>query len=137
MASRAREARTIANQTPPLTHQRIPVIRQEQASPTSRASSHTAVTDTGVRWAPDLAGQVVDNPSRSRFELSTKGTTAFLLYRRTNTALTLIHTEVPVALHGLHVGAAFIEAARRSARSDGLPLVSECPYARAYLRRQR
>jgi predicted GNAT family acetyltransferase len=136
MASRAREAPTIVNQTPPLTRQRLPATRQERTGSTSGASRRAAVTDAGARWAPDLAGQVVDNPSRSRFELPANGTTAFLLYRRTNTVLTLIHTEVPTSLHGLHAGATLIDAARRSARATGLALVGECPYARAYLRRQ-
>ena len=78
---------------------------------------------------------VTDNRTRNRFELSVNGDTAFLLYERTNDALTLIHTEVPAAQRGHHVGEALVEAALETARSAGLRIVAVCPFARAYMRR--
>ena len=80
---------------------------------------------------------VADDASKNRFELSVNGETAFLLYERTNDALTLIHTEVPVALRGRHVGEALVEAALESARAAGLRVVAVCPFVRTYLRKHK
>jgi len=44
------------------------------------------------------SAQVSDHRAQSRFEINIEGATAFLLYERTDTSLTLIHTEVPPAL---------------------------------------
>ena len=78
---------------------------------------------------------VTDNRTRNRFELSVNGDTAYLLYDRTNETLTLIHTEVPAALRGHHLGEALVEAALETARSAGLRIVAICPFVQAYMRR--
>ena len=78
---------------------------------------------------------VVDNVTKNRFELSVNGKTAYLLYERTNEALTLIHTEVPLALRGRHLGEALVEAALESARAAGLRVIAVCPFVKAYLRK--
>ena len=83
------------------------------------------------------AGTVTDNRAQSRLELSVNGEVAFLVYERTPDTLTLIHTEVPPALRGRHLGGALVEAAIDAARTGGLRLVVVCPFARAYLRRRR
>ena len=82
-----------------------------------------------------MDGSVADNPARSRFELSVDGATAFLLYERTNDTLKLIHTEVPVALRGRHIGEALVQAAFRTARSEGLRIIAVCPFVTAYMRK--
>ena len=78
---------------------------------------------------------VTDNRTRNRFELAVNGETALLLYERTNDALTLIHTEVPAALRGRHLGEALVEAALDTARSAGLRIVAICPFVKAYMRK--
>jgi hypothetical protein len=78
---------------------------------------------------------VVDNVTKNRFELSVNGKTAYLLYERANDALTLIHTEVPLALRGRHLGEALVEAALESARAAGLRVIAVCPFVKAYLRK--
>ena len=111
----------------------------EELEPTFPASDSAANTvETGIRLGelpPSTSGSVTDNPTRKRFELSSNGQTAFLLYERTHGALTLIHTEVPPALRGHHVGEALVEAALRAARSAGLRIVAVCPFVKAYLRK--
>jgi uncharacterized protein len=62
------------------------------------------------------------------------GETAFLVYERTADALTLIHTEVPPALRGHHLGEALVEAALQAGRAAGLRIVAVCPFVRAYMR---
>jgi len=80
---------------------------------------------------------ITDNPMKSRFEFSMNAETAFLVYERTDDTLTLIHTEVPPALRGHHVGDALVEAALKSAQTQGLRVVAICPFVRAYMRRHR
>jgi len=63
------------------------------------------------------------------------GETAFLVYERTDEALTLIHTEVPAALRGQHIGDALVEAAFEAARSAGLRIIAVCPFVKAYMRK--
>jgi uncharacterized protein len=85
---------------------------------------------------PSSPGEsVIDNPTQQRFELSVNGETAFLQYRRTDQALTLIHTEVPPDLRGRHLGDALVKAALEAGRSAGLRIVAVCPFVRAYLRK--
>jgi uncharacterized protein len=78
---------------------------------------------------------VSDNEAESRFELTVDGQTAFLAYDRTDDTLTVIHTEVPVALRGRHLGERLVEAALQTARSTGRRVVVICPFARAYMQR--
>jgi uncharacterized protein len=80
---------------------------------------------------------VIDNLDTSRFELTTDGQTAFLLYRKTPETLELIHTEVPEALRGRHLGDALVEYALDKAHAWNLRVVAICPFARAYLRKRR
>jgi hypothetical protein len=83
----------------------------------------------------DKSTTVRDNPAKHRFEISVNGDTAFLLYERTDDALTLIHTEVPPAFRGHHLGEALVKAALEAGRSAGLRIVARCPFVRAYMRK--
>jgi predicted GNAT family acetyltransferase len=78
---------------------------------------------------------VVDNRARHQFELHVNGETAFLKYKRTDDALTLIHTEVPTVLRGQHVGDTLVESALRLGASAGLRIVAVCPFVQAYMRK--
>jgi hypothetical protein len=46
----------------------------------------------------------------------------------------LIHTEVPPALRGRHLGDTLVKAALEAGRAAGLRIVVVCPFVRAYLR---
>jgi predicted GNAT family acetyltransferase len=108
----------------------------EETFPASDPPANTVETGIRTGEAPASArGSVTDNRATSRFELSVNGETAFLLYERTDDTLTLIHTEVPAAMRGLHVGDALVEAALGDARSAGLRIVALCPFVRAYMRK--
>lgn len=82
-----------------------------------------------------MSGSVTDNTTGNRFELVVDGETAFLDYKRTGNTLTLVHTEVPVALRGHHVGEALVEGTLRAAREAGLSVVPVCPFVKAYMLR--
>ena len=79
---------------------------------------------------------VIDNQAKDRFEFAVDAEMAFLLYKRTPEALVLIHTEVPAAARGRHVGETLVEAALESARAAGLRVIPVCPFAKAYIRRR-
>ena len=107
----------------------------EETFPASDAPANTV--EVGVRidgpQSPDA--RVVDNKDHARFEIHEEGAVGFLLYSRTPDSLTIVHTDVPLALRGRHLGDALVRAAVASARRDGLRLIVVCPFARAYLKR--
>ncbi len=110
----------------------------DETFPASDPPANTV--ETGIRVGappPSPAAAVSDNRALDRFEVTVEGHTAFLKYERTHDALTLIHTEVPGALRGRHVGDALVEAALHAGRSAGLRIVAVCPFVRAYMRRHR
>jgi hypothetical protein len=78
---------------------------------------------------------VTDNRALSRFELDVDGQTAFLVYERPPGALRLIHTEVPEALRGRHLGDVLVKAALDAGRMERLRIVAVCPFVTAYLRK--
>ena len=93
------------------------------------------MTDADPAHTP-RAANVADNADTSRFELTSDGQTAFLVYKKTPQTLELIHTEVPEALRGRHLGNALVEYALDKARAWQLRVVAICPFARAYLRKR-
>ena len=109
----------------------------EETFPASDPPANTV--ETGIRIAPTAAAEsnVSDNRQASRFELTIDGETAFLVYERTEEALTLVHTEVPPALRGRKIGDRLVEAALASGHSAGLRIVAVCPFVRAYLKKRR
>jgi uncharacterized protein len=76
---------------------------------------------------------VTDHPDRHRFELEVDGAVAELVYRRRGDRLVLVHTGVPDELGGRGLGGLLVRAAVDRAEAEGLTVVPECPYARAWL----
>jgi len=82
-----------------------------------------------------MANTVRDNTERHRFELDADGHVAFSNYKREGGLLTILHTEVPTALEGRGVGSALVRGALDIARSQGLKVVTLCPFAKSYVER--
>jgi len=82
-----------------------------------------------------MASNVRDNTERHRFELEADGHVAFSNYSRAGNGLTFLHTEVPKALEGRGIGSSLIKGALDIARSQGLKVKAECPFAKAYIER--
>jgi predicted GNAT family acetyltransferase len=76
---------------------------------------------------------VTDHPDRHRFELEVDGIVAELVYRRRGDRLVLVHTGVPDELGGRGLGGLLVRAAVERGEAEGLTVVPECPYARAWL----
>ena len=109
----------------------------EETFPASDPTANTVETGikTGEPSAPSRP-RVSDNRALNRFELIVDGHTAFLAYERRPKTLTLIHTEVPEALRGRHLGDALVVGALDAGHAEGLQIVAVCPFAQAYLRKR-
>ena len=82
-----------------------------------------------------MASNVRDNTERNRFELDADGHIAFSNYKRADGVLTILHTEVPKALEGRGIGSALIRGVLDIARSQGLKVITVCPFAKSYIER--
>lgn len=76
---------------------------------------------------------VVDNRERHRFELEVEGAIAFAAYRREDGVITFTHTIVPSALEGRGIGSRLVRGALEQVRAEGLKVVPECPFVKAYI----
>ena len=76
---------------------------------------------------------VTDHPDRHRFELEVDGVVAVLEYRLDGDRLVLIHTGVPEELGGRGLGGVLVQAAVDRAVAEGLTIVPQCPFAKAWL----
>jgi predicted GNAT family acetyltransferase len=77
--------------------------------------------------------EVVDNRGRHRFELEVDGHIAFAAYEPEDEIITFTHTIVPAELQGRGIGSTLIKAALNAVRAEGLKVVPECPFVRAYI----
>ena len=75
------------------------------------------------------------NPSKQRFEIVLDNGTAVLDYDITGDRIVFTHTGVPEAHEGKGVTAALVKHGLAWARQQGLVVVAQCSYVRAYLRR--
>jgi predicted GNAT family acetyltransferase len=76
---------------------------------------------------------VTHHADRNRFELEVEGLVAEIEYRRRGDRLIILHTRVPEELGGRGLGGVLVQAAVDHVAAEGLTLVPECPYARAWL----
>lgn len=78
---------------------------------------------------------VVDNESRSRFELEENGELAFATYRRSGDVFTIPHVEAALALRGKGTAGRLMEGIAAIAREQHYRIKPTCPYAVAWFRR--
>jgi predicted GNAT family acetyltransferase len=74
-----------------------------------------------------------DNEERNRFELDVDGTIAFVTYRKSPGAITLVHTEVPPELGGRGIGSKLGLATLDAVRAQGRKLSVECDFIRNFM----
>jgi len=79
--------------------------------------------------------EVIDNRDANRFEIRVRDELAFVTYRRNDSTITYIHTEVPPSLEGHGIAAKLARHALDYARANGLEVVPMCPYVASYIER--
>jgi uncharacterized protein len=77
--------------------------------------------------------EVVNNRAHHRYELVVEGHLAATYYKLSDGVITFIHTEVPPELGGKGVGSALIKGALDQVRAEGLKVIPECPFVKAYI----
>lgn len=80
-----------------------------------------------------MPNAVTDNTAMNRYELTTDGGTAFVLYRTAANIRTLTHAEVPKAVEGHGVGSTLAHGALELARTQGYKIVPQCPFIAAFI----
>jgi hypothetical protein len=76
---------------------------------------------------------IVNNIAKHRYELTVDGHTAGAYYDINGPVITFVHTEVPPELGGQGVGSKLIKGALDQVRSEGLKVIAQCPFVKAYI----
>jgi uncharacterized protein len=77
--------------------------------------------------------EVINNKARHRYELAVDGHVAATYYKLADGIITFIHTEVPPELGGKGVGSELIRGALDQVRTDGLKVIAQCPFVKAFI----
>jgi predicted GNAT family acetyltransferase len=85
----------------------------------------------------EAGGEVRHDEERRRFELEEEGETGFLTYDVRDGVIVFTHTIVPPALEGRGIGSRIVAAGLGHARAEGLKVVPQCSFVRAYIERHR
>ena len=78
-------------------------------------------------------GEIVDNKSQHRFELTVDGHLAAAFYKIDGDVITFIHTEVPPELGGRGVGSKLVQGALDQVRASGMKVIADCPFVKAWI----
>jgi predicted GNAT family acetyltransferase len=76
---------------------------------------------------------IVNNSEKHRYELAVEGHIAATYYKIVDRVITFIHTEVPPELGGKGIGSKLIRGALDQVRADGLKVIAECPFVKAFI----
>lgn len=76
-----------------------------------------------------------DNETQSRFELEVDGAIAFVVYRKTPDAITLVHTEVPPELGGRGIGSKLARASLDAVRAQRRKLIVKCEFIQGFMKK--
>ena len=77
--------------------------------------------------------EVVNNRAHHCYELTVDGYLAATYYAISDGVITFIHTEVPSELGGKGVGSRLIRGALDQVRSEGLKVIPQCPFVKAFI----
>ena len=79
-----------------------------------------------------MNNKIKHKPEQKRFELELEnGLTAFIMYKRKNDHLALIHSEVPESLRGQGIGKKLVLKTLEQIEKEGLTATAYCPYIKA------
>jgi predicted GNAT family acetyltransferase len=77
--------------------------------------------------------EIVNNRTKHRYELAVDGHIAATYYEIAGPVVTFVHTEVPPELGGKGIGSKLIGGALDQVRSEGLKVVAQCPFVKAFI----
>jgi predicted GNAT family acetyltransferase len=77
--------------------------------------------------------EIVNNKADHRYELVVEGHLAATYYSLADGVITFIHTEVPPELGGKGIGSKLIRGALDQVRAEGLKVVAQCPFVKAFI----
>jgi uncharacterized protein len=77
--------------------------------------------------------EIVNNRTKHRYELAVDGHIAATYYELAGPMITFVHTEVPLELGGKGIGSKLIKGALDQVRSEGLKVIAQCPFVKAYI----
>jgi uncharacterized protein len=77
--------------------------------------------------------EVINNGKKHRFELAVDGHIAVTHYNIADGVLTFMHTEVPPELGGKGIGSKLISGALDQVRTEGLKVIPQCPFVKAFI----
>jgi predicted GNAT family acetyltransferase len=76
---------------------------------------------------------IINNRPHHRYELTVEGHLAATYYSVADGVITFLHTEVPPELGGKGIGSKLIKGALAQVRADGLMVIAQCPFVKAYI----
>jgi predicted GNAT family acetyltransferase len=76
---------------------------------------------------------IVNNRAEHRYELTVDGHLAATYYEIADGVITFVHTEVPPELGGKGIGSRLIKGALDQVRADGLKVIAQCPFVKAFI----
>lgn len=77
--------------------------------------------------------EIVNNKAHRRYELAVDDHIAATYYKLADGVITFVHTEVPPQLGGKGIGSKLIKGALDQVRAEGLRVIAECPFVKAYI----
>jgi uncharacterized protein len=81
----------------------------------------------------DMNNAASNNPAHHRYELAVDGHIAATYYQIADGVITFVHTEVPPELGGKGIGSKLTKGALDQVRADGLKVIAQCPFVKAYI----
>ncbi|HEX6159015.1 MAG TPA: tRNA glutamyl-Q(34) synthetase GluQRS, partial [Thermoanaerobaculia bacterium] len=82
-----------------------------------------------------MSYDVVNNTAESRYETTVDGEVSVAEYHREGNRITFTHTIVPEKLEGRGIAGAIVKKALDDAKAEGLEVVAQCAYVKAYIKR--
>ena len=76
---------------------------------------------------------VSNNKAEHRYQLAVDGHIAATYYEIADGVITFVHTQVPPELGGKGIGSRLIRGALDQVRADGLKVIAQCPFVKAFI----